>query len=92
MPESPRTVPANDVHLIQLVRTRLGREDLNDRINVSSCGLVVTLHGTVEDRNEKLRLESVVRGVSGVKGVISKLGVRQEAGQKVFPNAPGGVD
>ncbi len=71
------TAPANDAQLIQLVRTRLGRESVKTRINVSSCGFVVTLHGMVEDVDEKSRLETLVRGVSGVRGVASKLGVRR---------------
>lgn len=69
--------PANDTQLIQTVRSRLGRENVENRINVSSCGFVVTLHGTIEDQAERLRIESVVRGVRGVEGVVNKLGVRR---------------
>ncbi len=70
-------VPASDAHLIQLVRTRLGREIVETRINVSSCGFVITLHGMVENRGERARLEMTVRGVAGVEGVVNKLGVRE---------------
>lgn len=71
------TSPANDAQLIQTVCSRLGRENVKDRINVSSCGFVVTLHGAVEDQVERLRIESVVRGVRGVEEVVNKLGVRR---------------
>lgn len=77
IPKYPSTVPENDAHLIQLVRTRLGRANVRDRINVSSCGLVVTLHGMVEGAEEMSRLGSVVCGVYGVEGVINKLKVRR---------------
>ncbi len=76
-PKQPNTVPANDAQLIQLVRTRLGRANVKDRINISSCGFVVTLHGAVGDPDEGLRLESVVCGVYGVEGVVNKLKVRR---------------
>lgn len=56
-------VVANDA---RLVRTRLVRERPDGRINVSSCGFVVTLHGTVDGEEERSRLEALVRGVKGV--------------------------
>lgn len=73
--KQPNTVPANDAQLIQLVRTRLGRTNLKHRINISSCGFVVTLHGAVGDSDERLRLENIVRGVYRVEGVVNKLKV-----------------
>ena len=69
--------PANDAQLIQLVLTRLGRENVKDRINVSSCGFVITLHGMVEKWDERSRLETVIRGTSGVEDVVNKIGVRR---------------
>lgn len=76
-PKSLRKAPANDAQLIQLVRTRLGREGVKARINVSSCGHVVTLHGMVQSKDQGLHLEAVVRRVAGVEGVINKLSARQ---------------
>lgn len=73
--KSRRNTPANDAQLIQLVRTRLGRENVKDRVNVSSCGLVVTLHGMVESTDERSRLETLVKRMPGVKNVINKLGI-----------------
>lgn len=68
--------PANDVRLIQLVRGSLGREGLSaaaSRINISSCGSVVTLHGVVGDRGERGRVENAVKEVPGVAGTVNKL-------------------
>ncbi|MGI9049555.1 MAG: BON domain-containing protein [Rubrobacteraceae bacterium] len=63
--------------LVQLVRGALGREprsvDLS-RINVSSCGFVVTLHGVVAHPDDRITIEGVVGKVPGVLGVESKLG------------------
>ncbi|MGB3680880.1 MAG: BON domain-containing protein [Rubrobacteraceae bacterium] len=67
----------NDAQLIQLVRGRLGRENVKGRINVSSCGLVVTLHGAIEDPAEASRIEEIVRRVRDVEDVVNKLGVRR---------------
>ena len=67
--------PANDAHLVQLVREALGRDprtrDL-PRINVSSCGLIVTLHGSLLPEQSRAVLE-IVRGVDGVRDVVCKL-------------------
>ena len=75
--KSRRKTPANDAQLIQLVRTRFGRENVKERVNVSSCGLVVTLHGMVESTGERSRLETLVKGTPGVEDVINKLGIRR---------------
>jgi hypothetical protein len=66
----PEAVPANDSLLIQLVRGALGRRP---RINVSSCSFVVTLHGTVNNAEERNRTEAAVRMVPGVRDVVNKL-------------------
>lgn len=69
-------VPSNDAHLIQLVRCAFGREELlrdGPRLNVSSCGMIVSLHGVVEDEEHRLRAEEVAASVRGVEGVINRL-------------------
>lgn len=74
--ESSTNAPANDAHLIQLVRTALGREAaLRDepRLNVSSCGMVVSLHGVVRGQERRALAEEVSGSVRGVEGVINKL-------------------
>jgi osmotically-inducible protein OsmY len=61
------------------VRSSLGRDGLLGdlgRINLSSCGSVVTLHGSVRREEERLRIEALVRRIEGVKGVENKLKVR----------------
>ena len=71
-------VPANDAHLVQLVRGALGRNpETRDlpRPNVSSCKLVVTLHGCVRSAEESRRIEEVARGTSGVRGLENKIKV-----------------
>lgn len=68
--------PANDAHLIQLVRTALGKEGRG--VNVSSCGFVVTLHGVVESEAFREEIEASVRSVGGVEEVVCKL---REAGR-----------
>ena len=65
--------PANDAHLVQLVRRALGR--LRPRVNVSSCSFVVTLHGPVSSPQERDEIEALVRTVPGVSGVINRLRV-----------------
>lgn len=69
----------NDAQLIQLVRGAIGRDPatrrLRPRPNVSSCGLVVTLHGRVPDAGRARVLCEVVGRVPGVAGVESKLTV-----------------
>ena len=65
--------PANDAHLVQLVRGALGR--FRPRINVSSCSFVVTLHGTVSSPQERDEIGALVRTVPGVSGVINRLRV-----------------
>lgn len=67
------TDPANDAHLIQLVRSALGGKGLLRGVNVSSCEFVVTLHGTVDGEGGRSEVEAVVRSVRGVEGVVDKL-------------------
>lgn len=72
----PRLAVANDAHLIQLVRGALGRDPNMrglKRPNVSSCGLVITLHGSVHGDEESRTIEEAVRRVPGVQGVENKL-------------------
>lgn len=67
--------PANDAHLVQLVRGALGRDPRTrrlPRVNVSSCKLVVTLHGSLL-REQREAVCEVARGVEGVSGVVCKL-------------------
>ena len=72
----PGLAVANDAHLIQLVRGALGR-NLSarglPRPNISSCGLIISLHGSVPGPEESLLLEEAVRRVPGVQGVENKL-------------------
>jgi osmotically-inducible protein OsmY len=62
--------PANDALLAQLVRGALGRSGRGTSgINVSSCSFVVTLHGSVgsvEERDEIVKIASTVPGVEAV--------------------------
>ncbi len=67
------TEPANDAHLVQFVRSALGKKGLLRGVNVSSCGFVVSLHGTLEDGRVREEIEAVVRSVEGVEGVVGKL-------------------
>ena len=67
---------ANDAHLIQLVRGALGRDPSVrglPRPNISSCGLIISLHGSVRGEEEGLLFEEAVRRVPGVQGVENKL-------------------
>lgn len=75
-PKSLRKVPANDAQLTQLVRIRLGREYVGGRINVSSCGCVVALHGMVESKEQRSHVETLVRRVAGVEDVLVKVKAR----------------
>jgi len=70
--------PANDAMLVQLVRGYLGRRSFggSSRINISSCGFVVTLHGSVTSWEEALAVENTVSRVPGVRGVENRLRVR----------------
>lgn len=75
---SPDETPANDALLIQLARGALGRRGLlrgSSRINVSSCKLVVTLHGIMSSVEERGEIEAAVRAVPGVRDVSNKLRV-----------------
>lgn len=77
---SPDSRVANDAQLIQKVRSALGGDDLfenSGRINVSSCGAVVTLHGIVRSEGDRRGIESLVRQISGVQGVENKLRLRE---------------
>ena len=68
--------PANDALLIQLVRGALGRRLRGiPGINVSSCSFVVTLHGKVGSVEERESVETVVRTVRGIEGVVNRLKV-----------------
>jgi osmotically-inducible protein OsmY len=72
----PPGAPANDAHLVQMVRGALGRGPRprgRPRINVSSCSFVVTLHGTVTSAQERDEIEAAVRAVPGVSGVHNRL-------------------
>lgn len=63
---------ANDAHLIQLVRTALGRDSRTrnlPRLNVSSCKFVVTVHGSIGSAEEARAVCEVIRGVPGVREV-----------------------
>jgi osmotically-inducible protein OsmY len=74
--ESLEDRPANDALLVQLVRGVLGRRwSGTSRINVSSCSFVVTLHGMVRSLEEKDSLETLVRTVPAVEGVVTRLRV-----------------
>ena len=67
---------ANDAHLIQLVRGALGRDPSVrglPRPNISSCGLIISLHGSVHGEEESVLFEEAVRRVPGVQGVENKL-------------------
>lgn len=66
-PAGTRT-PANDAHLAQLVRGAVGCDPRTcglPRTNVSSCGLVVTLHGAVPPGQRGV-VEAVAREVEWV--------------------------
>jgi osmotically-inducible protein OsmY len=72
----PVEAPANDAHLVQLVRGALGRRPRprgGQRMNVSSCSFVVTLHGTASSAQERAEIEAAARAVPGVSGVANKL-------------------
>ncbi len=74
----------NDAQLIQLVRGHLGRDVRargTTRLNVSSCGRVVTLHGVARDPVERSLIEEATVRVPGVRGVVNKL---------VIPDGSGG--
>ncbi len=72
----PAEAPANDAHLVQLVRGALGRRLRprgRQRINVSSCSFVVTLHGTATSAQERAEIEAAARVVPGVSDVANRL-------------------
>ena len=55
------------------------------RPNVSSCGLVITLHGSVHGDEESRAIEEAVGRVPGVQGVENKLvRVGGGASEKVY--------
>lgn len=71
-----RLAVANDAQLIQLVRGALGRDPMMrglPRPNVSSCKLIISLHGSVPGEEESRAIEEAVRGVPGVRDVENKL-------------------
>lgn len=71
-----RVAVANDAQLIQLVRGALGRDLVTrglPRPNVSSCKLIISLHGSVPRGEESRLLEEAVLRVPGVRGVENKL-------------------
>lgn len=74
----PDTIPANDAQLAQSVRQRFGRERIvgEDRVSVSSCSFVVTLHGTVASEERRGFMERIARAVPGVEDVENKLMIR----------------
>lgn len=65
---------ANDADLVQRVRSSLGRDSRirGLRPNVSSCELVVTLHGRMGEE-ERRAVEEAVRRVAGVRDVANKI-------------------
>ena len=72
---------ANDAILVQLVRGSLGQNAETrglSRPNVSSCALVVTLHGCVRVSEERGTIEEAVRWVLGVRPVVNKMIVRSQ--------------
>lgn len=72
----PRLAAPNDAHLIQLVRGALGRDPRTHglpRPNVSSCKLIISLHGSVPGGEESRIFEEAVLRVPGVRGVENKL-------------------
>lgn len=83
--------PANDAQLIQNVRSALGRDGSSSRLNVSSCGFVITLHGTVRDEGCRRGVEMQVRRVGGVCEVENKLRVQTAPRREAcFPSPDGG--
>jgi osmotically-inducible protein OsmY len=69
------TLP-NDALLVQLVRGALGKDAKTrglPRPNVSSCGFVVTLHGSVRVPEERYAIEEVTHRLPGVRSVVNKI-------------------
>ena len=85
-----RPAVPNDAHLIQIVRGALGRDPATrglPRPNVSSCKLIVSLHGSVPGAEESRIFEEAVLRVPGVRGVENKLllaGGKPETGHRLF--------
>jgi len=68
--------PANDALLVQLVRGALGRNGRGTSgINVSSCSIVVTLHGSVDSLEERDDVGKIASTVPGVEAVTNRLRV-----------------
>lgn len=66
--------------LAQPVRGALGergRADGRPKVNVSSCGFVVTLHGSVDGDEEAAGIVTCVRAVPGVRDVVNRLNTGQ---------------
>lgn len=83
--------PANDAHLVQNVRSVLGRSGFSSGLNVSSCGFVITLHGAARNEAERRGVEEMVRGVEGVRGVVNRLAITAApGGERCFPSAEDG--
>lgn len=72
--------PANDAQLVQNVRSALGRDGSSSRLNISSCGFVITLHGIVLNEVSRRGVETAVRRVEGVRGVENKLRIQTAPG------------
>ncbi|MDH3443471.1 MAG: BON domain-containing protein [Deltaproteobacteria bacterium] len=76
-----RTVGQNidDSNLTAAVKTQLARDKISTltRIDVDSNGGVVSLNGTVESGEQKVRAEQITRGVSGVRRVINNLQIQR---------------
>ena len=69
------TLP-NDVLLVQLVRGALGKAAKTrglPRPNVSSCGFVVTQHGSVRVPEERNAIEEVTHRLPSIRGVENKV-------------------
>ena len=73
---------ANDCLLVQLVRSFLGHDAKTfglERPNVSSCFIVITLHGRVVGMEEHRTLEERVCRVPGVRNVVNRIEDRSAA-------------
>lgn len=75
--------PANGAMLAQLVRGALGRrvrDRARSKVNVSSCGFVVALHGSADGAEEAAGIEARARAVPGVRGAVNRLNARRTTG------------
>ncbi len=77
---APGTVAASDAELVAEMRRRMAAEPWASRygVVVQAEGGILTLWGLTDTEAEKAALETMARGVPGVKGVESHLLVRRE--------------